>query len=163
MLKFHYDHYKYMNLYTPALYHNIFIQSYWFPGFPGDRNYSWLPTRGHLSGVGEVRLHWWISLYTCNNEFREFEFYRSHELLRVPNLGCGSDTPPLTLLKSATPSLWRRKSDTLSLWRRPEPTVPILIREISLWKIFRWRRDSMSTPALSNQWRSPSKQYPKIQ
>lgn len=63
-----------MNLYTPALYHNIFIQSYWFPGFPGDRRYSWLPTRGHLSGVGEVRLHWWISLYTCNNEFRGSNF-----------------------------------------------------------------------------------------
>lgn len=63
---------------------------------------------------------------------------------------------------SATPSLWRRKSDMLSLWRRFVPTPPIFIREIILWKRLRCRNDSMSTPALSNQWRSPSKVYPKM-
>lgn len=133
------------------------------PDFQGTRDTPGSKPCGHLSGMGCSSVALINKFFlTRDHELRESKFYMSHELLRVPNLGCGSDTPPLTLLKSATPSLWRRKSDTLSLWRRPEPTAPILIREISLWKIFRWRRDSMSMPALSIQWRSPSKQYPTI-
>lgn len=98
----------------------------------------------------------WINLQKSHG------VYKSQELLLVPNLGWGSTTPPWTPRMSATPSLWRRKSDMLSLWRRFVPTPPIFIREIILWKRFRCRNDSMSTPALSNQWRSPSKVYPKM-